>query len=112
MHKVAHKNIYEGFKSFSEIINWLREDWKNRSVKYDGDKEIGVFLSWNTETQEHDLLGKNVDTFEMLDRWFDDEPEISSLEDYFDENDQPLDEEFAKDYDLSKFTGEEYVKEK
>jgi len=112
MKKIAHKDVYNGFTSFSEIINWLKQDYENRSVRYkNGDKnyELGVFLGYNKETKKYDTLGLNIDTFQFVNK---DEEEIYSLEEYFDKNDQPLDEKFAENYDLSKFIGEEYVEEK
>lgn len=109
MKKNGTINLYK-FDSFSEMINWLREDWKNRRVVFDGDNELAVFLSWNEETQQHDLVGSNSDTFHIVEHCYDDDPETYSLEDYFGKNDKPLDKKFAKEYDLTKFEGHEMVK--
>ena len=112
MKKIAQKNVYNGFASFSEIINWLKANHKNRSIRYKNGEEcyeLGVFLFYNKETGKHDLLGSNAETFKFLNEK---EDEVYLLNEYFDKNDNPLDDEFAKDYDLSKFIGEEYVEEK
>jgi len=111
MEKRYHIDCYAGFKSLREIIEWLKADWHNRRVLYDGDLELAVFTSYDKETKKHDLLGSNVETFNILDRWFDDDPEVRSLEEYFDEKDQPIEDAFARDYDLSRFHGEEVIME-
>ena len=107
--KTQHIDIYKGFGSFTEILDWLKADWRNRHVKYDGDKELAVFLSWNPETKDHDAIGSNSETFHLVDRWYDEDPETSSLEEYFDRHDKPMNKKFARDFDLTKFVGEEYV---
>lgn len=110
MKKSGTINLFK-FDSFSEMLNWLREDYQNRRVVFDGDNEIAVFLSWNAETKQHDLVGSNSEAFHIVEHCFDDIPETSSLEEYFDENDNPLEEKFAEDYDLSKFEGQWLVEE-
>ena len=44
MKNVGKINLFK-FDSFSEMIGWLREDWNNRRVIFDGDNELAVFLS-------------------------------------------------------------------
>ena len=68
-----------------------------------------MFLVYNEETHKYDRLGLNAEMFKLIDEK---EDEVYEMEEYFDENDNPLDDEFAKHYDLSKFVGEEYVEEK
>ena len=108
MKNVGKINLFK-FDSFSEMIGWLREDWKNRRVIFDGDNELAVFLSWNKETKQHEISGSNSDTFHIVEHSYDSDPETYSLEEYFGSNGKPLNKKFAKDYDLTKFEGHEMV---
>ena len=110
MKQIASIKVFK-FQSFSEMLNWLREDFHNRSVFYqDRSNQLAVFLAYNEKTGKYDRLeDKNVDTFQLQHDMYSEYPDLDSLEDYFDENDQPLDEKFAKDYKIDDFTGEEYI---
>ena len=110
MKQTATIKIFK-FQSFSEMLKWLREDWKNRTIFYKNrNHELAVFLSYNEETGKHDIISNsNADTFNIVNDPYGQDPEVESLEEYFDKNDQPMDEMFAKDYILDEFTGEEYA---
>ena len=99
------------FQSFSEMLNWLRQDWRNRIIFYQNrNHELAVFLSYDEKTGRNDKLSSsNVDTFHIVNGPYDDEPDVESLEEYFGENDEPLDEKFAQDFKLDDFFGEEYI---
>ena len=98
------------FQSLGEMLEWLRGDHENRSVFYrNRNHQLAVFLSWNKKTGKHDLLsGSNVDTFHIVNGPYDEDPDVESLEEFFDENDNPLEEDFAKVFAIGEFFGEEY----
>jgi len=105
MKKTATINEYK-FDSLSEMIEFLRKDHKHNMIRWKDQHQFSVFLDYKGN------LGKNIDTFFLVEFPYDDNPEITSLEEYLDENDQPLDNEFALDYDLNDFRGEEYIEAK
>ena len=104
MKKTATINEFK-FDSLSEMIAFLREDWQHRTIRWKEQHQFATFL--DTEKQ----LGKNIDTFFLVEYPYDENPEVSSLEEYLDEDDNPLDEDFARDYNLNDFCGEERIEE-
>lgn len=110
MRKSGHINVYREFGSFTEILEWLRKDPVNRMVKYDGVKELTVCFQ-HGEDGSRVIPSTNSEAYVFVEPWFDDNPELSGLDEYFDEDDKPMDAVFAGDYDLAKFTGEEWVGE-
>lgn len=109
MRQTATIKVYK-FDSFTEILNWLREDWRNRTVFYQNrNHELAVFLSYNEATGKNDkLTDSNVDTFSIINGPHDKYPDVESLEEYFDENDNPMEDRFAEDFAIADFFGEEY----
>ena len=103
MQKIAHIDCYK-FKSFSEMLEFLKANWKQRRVRF-GKDELCVFVNCDG------TLGSNADTFKIVYDASSEDPEVGGLEYYFDENDQPMEEKFAEDFNLDDFTGEEYIKE-
>ena len=109
MKKTATINEYK-FESFTEMVEFLKQDFGNRLIRWQGTKLLSVFVTKDKDGNEY--VDSNADSFKLDEDPSYEDGEFTDLEDYFDENDQPLDEEFAKDYDLSEYRGEEYIPEK
>lgn len=109
MKKTATINEYQ-FDSFTEMIDFLKQDFGNRLIRWQGCKLLSVFVT--TDKDGNKYVDGNADSFKLDEDPNYEDGEFTDLEDYFDEDDQPNDELFAKDYDIDEFRGEEYIPEK
>ena len=97
MRKTGTKDIYK-FDTFGEMVAFLKGDPDRRTVDFGRNliNYVGVFGNEKDglEFRLVRLYGEGDDDFET-----------ESLKDYFDENGVPLDEDFARDFDIGEFVG-------
>ena len=106
---ITKTNLYK-FDTFTEMVDFLSHNIGNRVIKWNGENLLSVAFS--TDKDGKPFIKDKRNSF-YLEEFADDESEhddgLTNLEEFFDEDGNPLDEEFADVFDMASFQGEEYI---